>query len=149
MSSFNGRSGSVLPIAGDYDSEKILLASALHIGGETQDNVQEALEALSNGGGHTSGGSTITVTTIETTLYGEAVTITDGTSTFTGVFDNSGVCVIDGVTATGTLSVTSGGASAQLTVPYYGNYTVALSMGENQVSCPLLNAAGQVIGMMQ
>lgn len=30
--------------------------------------------------------------------------------------------------------------------PYY---TVALSMGENQVSCPLLNAAGQVIGMMQ
>ena len=30
--------------------------------------------------------------------------------------------------------------------PYY---TVALSMGENQVSCPLMNAAGQVIGMMQ
>lgn len=30
--------------------------------------------------------------------------------------------------------------------PYY---TVALSMEENQVSCPLLNAAGQVIGMMQ
>ena len=30
--------------------------------------------------------------------------------------------------------------------PYY---TIALSMGENQVSCPLLNAAGQVIGMMQ
>ena len=30
--------------------------------------------------------------------------------------------------------------------PYY---TVALSMGDNQVSCPLLNAAGQVIGMMQ
>ena len=30
--------------------------------------------------------------------------------------------------------------------PYY---TVALSMGENQVSCPLLNTAGQVIGMMQ
>ena len=30
--------------------------------------------------------------------------------------------------------------------PYY---TVALSMGENQVSCPLMNAAGQVIGLMQ
>ena len=30
--------------------------------------------------------------------------------------------------------------------PYY---TVALSMGENQVGCPLLNASGQVIGMMQ
>lgn len=167
VSSFNGRSGSVLPMAGDYDSDKILLASALHIGGETQSNVQEALEALVNdgGAGHTilnglgqempqrknlrfaganlsddaendttnviitggSGGSTITVTTIETTLYGETVTITDGTSTFTGVFDNSGVCVIDGVTATGTLTVTSGAASRTLNVPYFGNYTVALS----------------------
>lgn len=167
VSSFNGRSGSVLPMAGDYDSEKILLASALHIGGETQDNVQEALEALVNdgGAGHTilnglgqempqrknlrfaganlsddaendttnviitggSGGSTITVTTIETTLYGETVTITDGTSTFTGVFDNSGVCVIDGVTVTGTLTVSSGAASRTLNVPYFGNYTVALS----------------------
>lgn len=167
VSSFNGRSGSVLPIAGDYDSEKILLASVLHIGGETQENVQEALEALVNdgGAGHTilnglgqempqrknlrfaganlsddaqndttnvtitggSGGSTITVTTIETTLYGETVTITDGTSTFTGVFDNSGVCVIDGVTATGTLTVTSGAASSTLNVPYFGNYTIALS----------------------
>lgn len=43
---FNGRSGSILPMAGDYDSKKILLSSALHIGGETQDNVQKALEAL-------------------------------------------------------------------------------------------------------
>ena len=31
----------------------------------------------------------------------------------------------------------------------YPYYTVALSMGENQVSCPLLDASGQVIGMMQ
>ena len=45
---FNGRSGSILPMAGDYDSKKILLSSALHIGGETQDNVQKALEALEN-----------------------------------------------------------------------------------------------------
>lgn len=53
VSKFNGRSGSVLPMAGDYDSKKILLASTLHIGGETQDDVQEALEALSDGSGHT------------------------------------------------------------------------------------------------
>ena len=46
QTTFNGRSGSVLPMAGDYDSEKIFLASVLHIGGETQNNVQEALEAL-------------------------------------------------------------------------------------------------------
>ena len=31
----------------------------------------------------------------------------------------------------------------------YPYYTVALSMGENQVSCPLLDESGQVIGMMQ
>ena len=43
---FNGRSGSILPMAGDYDSEKILLTSVLHIGGETQENAQETLEAL-------------------------------------------------------------------------------------------------------
>ena len=47
---FNGRSGSILPMAGDYDSEKILLSSILHIGGETQNDVQEALKALSNDG---------------------------------------------------------------------------------------------------
>ena len=47
---FNGRSGSILPMAGDYDSKKILLSSALHIGGETQSDVQEALEALSDDG---------------------------------------------------------------------------------------------------
>lgn len=47
---FNGRSGSILPMAGDYDSKKILLSSALHIGGETQNDVQEALEALSDDG---------------------------------------------------------------------------------------------------
>lgn len=51
VASFNGRHGSVLPIAGDYDSEKILLTSALHIGGEAQNNVQEALEAIINDGG--------------------------------------------------------------------------------------------------
>lgn len=166
VSSFNGRHGSVLPVAGDYDSKKILLASALHIGGETQSNVQEALEALSDGSGHTilnglgqempqrknlrfaganvsddaendttnvtitgggSGGSTITVTTTEISLYGESVIISDGVSTFTGVFDSSGVCVIDGVTATGTLTITSGAATNQLNVPYYGNYTTFLS----------------------
>ena len=31
----------------------------------------------------------------------------------------------------------------------YPYYTIALSMGENQVSCPLLDASGQVLGMMQ
>jgi len=185
VSSFNGRHGSVLPMAGDYDSDKILLASALHIGGETQNSVQEALEALVDdcGAGHTilnglgqempqrknlrfaganvsddaendttnvtisgggSGGSTITVTTTETSLYGESVIISDGVSTFTGVFDSSGVCVIDGVTATGTLTITSGAATNQLNVPYYGNYTTFLSFWAatiNVTTDPSINSA--------
>lgn len=161
VASFNGRHGSVLPVAGDYD------ASQISYGGST---VEEALDNM--GGGHTilnasgqempqrknlrftganvsddaendttnvtmqggAGGSTITVSTIETSLYGETVTITDGIATFTGVFDNTGVCVISGVTATGTLTVTSGAATRQLTVPYYGNYEVALSFWSAEIT---------------
>lgn len=48
VTSFNGRSGSVLPIAGDYTANNIPLASALHIAGETQDDVEEALRAIVN-----------------------------------------------------------------------------------------------------
>jgi hypothetical protein len=51
VQSFNGRSGSILPIAGDYKSSQIILSSVMHIGGETQDTVQEALEALEEHGG--------------------------------------------------------------------------------------------------
>lgn len=172
VASFNGRHGSVLPVAGDYD------ASQISYGGST---VEEALDNMD--GGHTilnasgqempqrknlrftganvsddaendttnvtisgggSGGSTITVTTTETSLYGETVTISDGTSTFTGVFDNTGVCVIDGVTATGTLTITSGAAVNQLNVPYYGNYTTFLSFWAatiNVTTDPGINSA--------
>lgn len=71
VTSFNMRSGSVLPMAGDYDSNQIRLSSILHIGGETQEDVQEALEALSQHGGgifpylyiDSEPGSTVTVTT--------------------------------------------------------------------------------------
>lgn len=160
VSSFNGRHGSVLPVAGDYDASQIsygdrTVEDALDgMGGHTilnasgqempqrknlrfaganlSDDAQNDTTNVTITGG--SGGSTITVTTIETTLYGETVTITDDTSTFTGVFDNSGVCVIDGVTATGTLTVTSGGATRQLTVPYYGNYEVALSFWSAEIT---------------
>ena len=46
VSTFNGRSGSVLPIAGDYDDSKVILSSTMHISGEDQTTVKEALEAL-------------------------------------------------------------------------------------------------------
>lgn len=46
VTSFNGRSGSIMPTVGDYSDDKIILSSAMHIGGETQTNVSEALNAL-------------------------------------------------------------------------------------------------------
>lgn len=77
------------------------------------------------------GGSTVTITTAESALYGETVTITDGVDTFTGTFDNAGICEIQGVTITGsaTVSATGGGqtATASLTMPYFGNYSTTLS----------------------
>lgn len=46
VQSFNGRSGSILPIAGDYKSNQVVLSSVMHIGGETQRDVDQALSAL-------------------------------------------------------------------------------------------------------
>ena len=51
VTSFNGRSGSILPIAGDYTDSKVILSSTMHIGGETQTNVAQALDALERRGG--------------------------------------------------------------------------------------------------
>ncbi|MBQ9568129.1 MAG: hypothetical protein IJR31_08670 [Lachnospiraceae bacterium] len=78
-----------------------------------------------------SGGSTIEVTTSESSLIGEDVTVTDGTNTWTSQFDNSGKAVFSGITSTGTLTVSStdGNETAQyiLTAPYFGNYAVTLA----------------------
>ena len=51
QTTFNGRSGSVLPVAGDYNDSQIALSSTMHIGGETQTNVSQALSALGNNSG--------------------------------------------------------------------------------------------------
>ena len=87
------------------------------------------VEDLNLGGG--SGGSVITVTTQESDLHGKTVNITDGVLTFSGTFNNNGVAVIEGVTITGTLTVTAQGtsdiATEQITVPYYGNYEIELN----------------------
>lgn len=79
------------------------------------------------------GGSTIKVTTSESSLYGRTVTITCGTYTESGTFSNSGEVEFTGVTATGNFTITSstsGGdtATASLSVPYFGNYTKALTL---------------------
>ena len=77
------------------------------------------------------GGSSIKVTTTESSLHGEDVTISDGTTTLTETFDNSGIAIFDGVTLTGNLTIisTDGPDTAMATLPvtYYGNYTQAIS----------------------
>lgn len=75
-----------------------------------------------------SGGSIITVTTTATSLYGQTVTLSDGITTLSETFDNSGKAVFEGVTMTGSLTITSVGATPNtLNVPYYGNYSAILA----------------------
>lgn len=76
------------------------------------------------------GGSTITVRTSESDLYGKSVTITDGSTTVTRTFSNSGVAVFSGVTLIGDLTVSSTGTSqtakGTISINYYSSYTVIL-----------------------
>lgn len=79
--------------------------------------------------GNTSGGgSTILVTTSESTLYGQTVTLSDGTTTMSGTFSNAGECEFTGVMMVGTLTATSGTASTSINVPYFGVYSIILSL---------------------
>ena len=77
------------------------------------------------------GGSKITVTTSESTLYGEDVTLTQGQTTLTATFSGSGVAVFEGVTLTGnvTLTATDGSSTSTrtLNIPYFGNYDVTMA----------------------
>lgn len=77
------------------------------------------------------GGSTVKVTTSESSLYGQSVTLSDGVTTLTETFSGSGEATFSGVTLTGTLTVSAsyGGQTATrtLSIPYFGNYTTSLS----------------------
>ena len=46
VESFNGRTGSVVSMRGDYTDDKVLLSSTMHIGGNAQTDVAAALAAL-------------------------------------------------------------------------------------------------------
>lgn len=81
-----------------------------------------------NGQASAGGGSTITVTTSESSLYGQSVTISDGVTTLTETFSNIGEATFTGVTLTGTLTLASGGASRSISIPYFGNYSFILSL---------------------
>lgn len=77
------------------------------------------------------GGSTIIVSTTETSLYNKNVTISDGVNTVTEQFSALGVATFAGVTLTGALTITStdgtSTAHATLDVPYYGSYSKAIT----------------------
>lgn len=84
------------------------------------------------------GGSKIKVTTAEATLYGQTVTLSDGVTTLSGTFSNSGEYTFEGVELTGNLTISSTDgndrATRTLTVQYYSSYTVALAFFEATVT---------------
>lgn len=91
------------------------------------------------------GGSKVTVTTTESSLKGKNVTITQGQTTLTEVFDNSGVAVFDGVTLTGTVTITASNgvdtATRSLNIPYFGNYTVSITLFTATITATFPNGA--------
>ena len=84
------------------------------------------------------GGSKIKVTTAEATLYGQTVTLSDGVTTLSGTFSNSGEYTFEGVELTGNLTISSSDgndrATRTLTVQYYSSYAVALAFFEATVT---------------
>lgn len=107
------------------NSGNVILSSIMHIGGQTQNTTQEALEALNN---KDSGGSFIKVTTPDASFYGDTLTLSDGTTTLTTAFDSSGNAEFNGVMLTGTLTLATGSITRQIEVPYFGNYAVTISL---------------------
>lgn len=73
------------------------------------------------------GGSTVVVNTSDSSLYGKTVTITQGGTTLTGTFSNSGVATFEGVTLTGTVTIASQSVSMTYELPYFGNYAITLT----------------------
>lgn len=121
------------------------MRSKLKLRGATvNDNAaQDATEVIFSGGG--GGGSTITVTTPETTLQGQSVTLTDGTTTLTETFNNTGVAVFSGVTLTGNLTIESTDgddtATTSISIPYFGNYNVSLTFWQATINVSVSTSA--------
>lgn len=129
VSSFNGRTGAVVPANGDYALNNMSDVSI------STPSAGQVLGYDGNGWKNTAapggGGSIINVTTSESSLYGKTVTLTDGTTTLSTTFDNSGKAQFTGVTLTGNLTISSSNgtstATGTLTVNYFGVYTKTLS----------------------
>lgn len=77
------------------------------------------------------GGSKVVVSTAEASLIGTTCTLSQGGDSYTATFSNSGVATFEGVTLTGTVTITAtdgqSTATRTLEIPYFGNYTQTIS----------------------
>lgn len=84
------------------------------------------------------GGSKIKVTTSESALYGQTVTLSDGVTTLSGTLSGSGEYTFEGVELIGTLTISSTDgndrATRTLNVQYYSSYEVSLVFFEATVT---------------
>jgi hypothetical protein len=87
------------------------------------------------------GGSTVVVNTSDSSLYGQTVTITQGGTTLTGTFSNSGVATFEGVTLTGTVTIASQSTSMTYELPYFGNYSITLTTFQASITVTYPNGA--------
>lgn len=76
-------------------------------------------------------GSFITIKTLEPSLIGQEVQITDGESVIYAIFDANGEAELKNVFMTGDLNITATDgtyeAGTSINIPYYGSYTVNLA----------------------
>lgn len=85
-----------------------------------------------------SGGSTIYISTSESTLFGKTVTVTDGVITETTEFDENGRATVSRYMGTGWVTITASNgtktAYAYLDCSFYGSYRATLSFFEATVN---------------
>ncbi len=84
-------------------------------------------------------GSTVTIATTESTLYGQTITLSNGGAyTRTATFNNYGLAIFQGVTVTGTVTLTTSDGSQTATrtldIPYFGNYTMTITFFEATIT---------------
>jgi len=72
-------------------------------------------------------GSTVNVATTDSELFGETLTLSDGTTTLTTAFDNSGDATFQSVLLVGTLTLSCDGNSMTISVPTYGTYNIVFT----------------------
>lgn len=91
------------------------------------------------------GGSTITITTSDSTLYGETITLSDGTVTLSTTFSNSGEATFSGVTITGDLTAACGVEVITVSIPYFGNYDIDFDQSTTEVTLTIYSAKEDTI----